>query len=81
MKYVSTRGQAPVLEFGDVLLAGLATDGGLYVPDEWPIQEPLGFDASYLAVACEPADALIESAATFLFPTWGDGSVIEITAM
>jgi threonine synthase len=36
VKYVSTRGQAPVLEFGDVLLAGLATDGGLYVPDEWP---------------------------------------------
>ena len=40
MKYVSTRGQAPVLEFGDVLLAGLATDGGLYVPDEWPRRSP-----------------------------------------
>ncbi len=36
MKYVSTRGRAPVLEFGDVLLAGLAADGGLYVPDHWP---------------------------------------------
>ena len=36
MKYVSTRGQAPVLGFGDVLLAGLATDGGLYVPETWP---------------------------------------------
>lgn len=36
MKYVSTRGNAPVLEFDDVLLAGLATDGGLYVPDTWP---------------------------------------------
>ena len=36
MKYVSTRGQAPVLDFADVLLAGLATDGGLYVPDSWP---------------------------------------------
>ncbi|MET1041823.1 MAG: threonine synthase [Acidimicrobiales bacterium] len=36
MKYVSTRGQAPVLGFGDVLLAGLATDGGLYVPEAWP---------------------------------------------
>ncbi|WP_419919751.1 threonine synthase [Candidatus Poriferisocius sp.] len=36
MKYVSTRGRAPVLEFGDALLAGLATDGGLYVPDRWP---------------------------------------------
>ncbi|MEQ8192865.1 MAG: threonine synthase [Rhodospirillales bacterium] len=36
MKYVSTRGQAPVLSFEDVLLAGLARDGGLYVPESWP---------------------------------------------
>ncbi len=36
MKYVSTRGDAPVLGFDDVLLAGLATDGGLYVPESWP---------------------------------------------
>jgi threonine synthase len=36
VKYVSTRGAAPVLAFGDVLLAGLARDGGLYVPEEWP---------------------------------------------
>ena len=32
MRYISTRGQAPELGFADVLLAGLATDGGLYVP-------------------------------------------------
>ena len=36
MKYVSTRGHAPVLGFDDVLLAGLARDGGLYVPRAWP---------------------------------------------
>ena len=36
MKYVSTRGTAPVLTFDDVLLTGLARDGGLYVPDAWP---------------------------------------------
>ena len=36
MKYVSTRGTAPVLPFDDVLLAGLARDGGLYVPETWP---------------------------------------------
>lgn len=36
MKYVSTRGQAPVLDFDDVLLAGLARDGGLYLPETWP---------------------------------------------
>ncbi|MFP5254232.1 MAG: threonine synthase [Acidimicrobiia bacterium] len=40
MKYVSTRGQAPVLGFGDVLLAGLADDGGLYVPERWPTLDP-----------------------------------------
>ncbi|MBL4599659.1 MAG: threonine synthase [Rhizobiaceae bacterium] len=36
MKYVSTRGNAPALGFCDVLLTGLARDGGLYVPEEWP---------------------------------------------
>ena len=36
MRYVSTRGTAPVLEFEDVLLTGLARDGGLYVPEAWP---------------------------------------------
>jgi len=37
MHYVSTRGAAPVLDFGDALLAGLADDGGLYVPEAWPV--------------------------------------------
>jgi threonine synthase len=36
VKYVSTRGEAPVLDFGDTLLTGLAADGGLYVPERWP---------------------------------------------
>lgn len=36
MKYVSTRGSAPILGFDDVLLTGLARDGGLYVPESWP---------------------------------------------
>ena len=36
MRYVSTRGEAPELAFEDVLLTGLARDGGLYVPAEWP---------------------------------------------
>lgn len=36
MRYVSTRGAAPALGFDDVLLAGLAADGGLYVPESWP---------------------------------------------
>ncbi len=55
MKYVSTRGEAPVLAFDDVLLAGLATDGGLYVPADWPQFAPADFAAmaglSYAEIA------------------------------
>lgn len=40
MKYISTRGSAPALSFEQVLLAGLATDGGLYVPEQWPTLAP-----------------------------------------
>ncbi len=36
LRYVSTRGNAPVLNFEAVLLTGLARDGGLYVPESWP---------------------------------------------
>src|SRR6266576_3477341 len=36
VRYVSTRGEAPPLGFVEVLLAGLARDGGLYVPESWP---------------------------------------------
>ncbi|MBN9319883.1 MAG: threonine synthase, partial [Caulobacterales bacterium] len=36
MKYVSTRGRAPAIGFLDAVLAGLAPDGGLYVPETWP---------------------------------------------
>ena len=36
MRYISTRGSAPVLSFEDALLTGLARDGGLYVPETIP---------------------------------------------
>ncbi|MBR9910395.1 MAG: threonine synthase [Gammaproteobacteria bacterium] len=36
MKYISTRGEAPSLSFEDVILTGLAPDGGLYVPEQLP---------------------------------------------
>ena len=36
MEYISTRGSAPSLDFAGATLAGLASDGGLYVPREWP---------------------------------------------
>jgi threonine synthase len=55
VKYVSTRADAPVLGFGDVLLTGLASDGGLYVPERWPAlpagwREPAAYPASAAAV-------------------------------
>ncbi|HVO02801.1 MAG TPA: threonine synthase [Candidatus Cybelea sp.] len=40
MRYVSTRGAAPRLDFQAVLLAGLARDGGLYIPETWPKLKP-----------------------------------------
>ena len=40
MRYVSTRGDAPILGFEDALLEGLARDGGLYLPQEWPQLKP-----------------------------------------
>ncbi|MCI0467766.1 MAG: threonine synthase [Beijerinckiaceae bacterium] len=36
MKYISTRGQAPPVSFTEMLLAGLAPDGGLYLPQTYP---------------------------------------------
>jgi len=42
LRYVSTRGESAGLGFDDVLLAGLAPDGGLYLPAEWPTLPPLG---------------------------------------
>lgn len=40
MQYQSTRGSAPTLGFEDVTLAGLASDGGLYIPESWPAFTP-----------------------------------------
>jgi threonine synthase len=37
LRYISTRGEAPILGFCDALLAGLARDGGLYLPETWPV--------------------------------------------
>jgi threonine synthase len=51
VKYISTRGAAPELGFADVLLAGLAVDGGLYVPESWPTLPSLRRDVSYATTA------------------------------
>jgi threonine synthase len=51
VRYVSTRGRAPELGFADVLLAGLASDGGLYVPGAWPPLDDLPSSGSYVETA------------------------------
>ena len=51
MRYVSTRGRAPALGFCDTLLAGLASDGGLYVPESWPALPETRPGESYASVA------------------------------
>ena len=54
MRFVSTRGSAPALSFSDAILAGLARDGGLYVPETWPQISPAnieGMGGAYLPTA------------------------------
>jgi threonine synthase len=56
-RYISTRGEAPALGFCEVMLAGLARDGGLYVPEVWPQLAPEAisglFGRPYWEVAVE----------------------------
>ena len=51
MKFISTRGQASPVGFVDACLSGLAPDGGLYVPENWPSIAPAAPDESYVDVA------------------------------
>jgi threonine synthase len=63
MRYVSTRGRAPELGFADVLLAGLADDGGLYVPKSFPVMPDLPV-GDYAAVAAAVMWPFIEGEPT-----------------
>lgn len=51
MKYISTRGQAPSTDFAGACLAGLAPDGGLYVPESFPQIDPPAKGETYHEVA------------------------------
>ncbi|HEU4660123.1 MAG TPA: threonine synthase [Pseudolabrys sp.] len=57
MRYVSTRGDAPALNFVEAMLAGLGRDGGLYVPETWPSVSPDMIEGlagqPYAEVACD----------------------------
>ena len=56
-KYVSTRGDSSELSFADVLLTGLAPDGGLYVPMQWPA-----------TISADPGLGYAEFAAEVMWP-------------
>jgi threonine synthase len=67
--YVSTRGRAPELGFADALLAGLADDGGLYVPAEWPMLP--------LPAELDAAGTYAETARRIMAPFVGDDIAVD----
>ena len=86
MRYVSTRGRAAELGFCDALLAGLATDGGLYVPQTWP-KQPTMTGSTYAAKAASlmapyvegeiPQDVFAQLCAT-AYSTFRDPAVVPL---
>ena len=72
MRYISTRGTAPEIGFCDVLLAGLARDGGLYVPQTWPkLNAPLDTTLNS-AASGEISTNYAHRAASIMAPFVGD---------
>jgi threonine synthase len=76
MRYVSTRGEAPPLDFVEVMLAGLARDGGLYVPESWP-----ALDAAALAsFAGQPyAEVAFNVIRPFVASSMADADLARLT--
>ena len=73
MKFVSTRGQSSAVSFGTALTQGLAPDGGLYIPEQWPDIPLAAFDG---------AGSLPEVADVFLRPfVAGDAIAGEVAAI
>jgi len=74
MRYVSTRGQSSPLGFADVLLAGLASDGGLYVPESWPQLPP--------AAELDATTSYAQCAAAIIQPFIGDDiDAVDVQSM
>jgi threonine synthase len=65
MRYVSTRGAAPALDFEGATLAGLAADGGLYLPQAWPV-------LSRDAIAAMAGLSYVDTAVAVMHPFVGD---------
>jgi threonine synthase len=77
MQYVSTRGDAPPVDFTEAVLSGLAPDGGLYVPQTWPTFTP----AEIAAFAGKPyAQVAADVLARFAGDAMGRAELLEITA-
>ncbi|KZC25276.1 threonine synthase [Rhodanobacter thiooxydans] len=73
MRYHSTRGTAPAVPIGEAIAAGLAPDGGLYVPASLPRLDPAAFD---------PHGTLADTAATLLTPFFtGDALADQLPAI
>jgi len=66
LRYVSTRGRAPSVGLSEAIVAGLAPDGGLYVPERLPTLDPAAFD---------PHGDLAASATTLLAPFFAGGAL------
>ena len=77
MRYVSTRGEAPPLGFEDVLLSGLAPDGGLYLPETWPRLDA-GTLAGFAALPYHEVAARV--VAPFTAPQIDEATLVEIAA-
>lgn len=77
MKYISTRGSAPKLSFEDAVIAGLASDGGLYVPEEYPEFTPAQI-ASFAGLSYE--ELFLEITRPFIDGAIPDGDLKDIIA-
>jgi threonine synthase len=77
LRYISTRGTAAALAFDEVLLAGLARDGGLYLPESWPRLGP----AEIRALAGKPyADVAVRVMTPFLGGRIGESDFADIVS-
>ncbi|HVF94616.1 MAG TPA: threonine synthase [Sphingomonas sp.] len=65
MRYISTRGAAPILDFRGATLSGLASDGGLYLPEAWPTM-------SREAIAALAGLSYAQTAVEVMLPFVGD---------
>jgi len=90
MRYVSTRGAAPELGFTDALLAGLATDGGLYVPAQWPVMPAREPGSTYaqraaqiiqLFVGDELAPATVQRLCDEAYATFAHPAVVPLVQL